>query len=103
MQILDVSSKVNQKLLDTHHYTCFNSIDNTCDKLYYVYRGYSTLYYIEMRGNERISDALNKMLINDDINVKDSTIKEVIDHWYEKNIKDSEYEHYLDDTIFCND
>ena len=36
-------------------------------------------------------------------NINDSTIKEAIDSWYETHIKDTEYESYLSDTLFCND
>ena len=36
-------------------------------------------------------------------NTNDSTIKEYVDEWYEQHIKDTEYEQYLADTLFCND
>ncbi len=36
-------------------------------------------------------------------NTNDSTIKEYIDEWYESHIKDTEYEQYISDTLFCND
>ena len=36
-------------------------------------------------------------------NTNDSTIKEAIDLWYETHLKDTEYEGYVSDTIFCND
>ena len=36
-------------------------------------------------------------------NTNDSTIKEYIDKWYESNIKGTEYESYISDTLFCND
>ena len=36
-------------------------------------------------------------------NQKDSTIKTVLDTWYENNIKGTRYEGYLSDTIFCAD
>ena len=36
-------------------------------------------------------------------NTNDSTIKEVIDSWYEAHLKSTEYESYLSDTLFCND
>lgn len=36
-------------------------------------------------------------------NTNDSTIKKYLDDWYEKNIKDTEYEQYLADNLFCND
>ena len=36
-------------------------------------------------------------------NINDSTIKKYIDNWYENNLKDTEYEQYLADNLFCND
>ncbi len=36
-------------------------------------------------------------------NINNSTIKTFIDSWYESNIKGTEYESYLSDTLFCND
>ena len=36
-------------------------------------------------------------------NINDSTIKKYIDNWYENNLKDTKYEKYLADNIFCND
>ena len=36
-------------------------------------------------------------------NTNDSTIKKYLDSWYEENIKDTEYEQYLTDNLFCND
>ncbi len=35
-------------------------------------------------------------------NTNDSTIKKYLDNWYEKNIKNTEYEQYLADNLFCN-
>ena len=36
-------------------------------------------------------------------NINDSAIKKYIDNWYENNIKNTAYEKYLADNIFCND
>ena len=36
-------------------------------------------------------------------NINDSTIKKVVDEWYETHIKDTECETYIADTLFCND
>ena len=36
-------------------------------------------------------------------NINNSTIKDVIDAWYEENLLNTEYEEYLSDTLFCND
>ena len=104
VQFYDLDEKDNYSQLNTHHYTCFYNVDNTCDKLYFVVRLLrSSLYYIELQGNETIDDAVAKMLHNDDINVKDSHIKGAIDWWYKNNILGTTAESKLEDTTFCND
>ena len=104
INFFDAYDTINQTSLDTHHYTCFKSTDNTCDELYYIYkRDYAKLYYIKLNGNENVSNPIKKMLVNNDINVKDSTIKKAIDMWYEQNIRETEYENKIEDTAFCND
>ena len=35
-------------------------------------------------------------------NINSSTIKKYVDSWYESNLKNTEYEKYLADNIFCN-
>ncbi len=36
-------------------------------------------------------------------NTGDSTAKKAVDIWYENNLKDTEYEEYLEDLAYCND
>ncbi|MBR1748533.1 MAG: hypothetical protein IJ743_01910, partial [Bacilli bacterium] len=104
VQFFDINDSTNKTSLNTHHYTCFKASDNTCGEMYYIYYlSGTTPYYIVLNGNETGPDALNKMVNNNDINVKDSTIKKFIDGWYAMNLKGTEYESKLDDTIFCND
>ena len=104
VQFWDITDSSNITSLNTHHYTCFYGADNTCDELYFVYNIDSTTpYYIKLNGNETVSDALDKMLRNNNINVRNSHIKGVIDYWYKENILGTTYESYLEDTVFCND
>ena len=104
VQFADLSDSTNKTSLNTHHYTCFYSTDNTCQELYFIYYlNGTTPYYIKLNGNETVSDAIDKMLRNDNINVKDSRIKGVIDYWYKENILGTTYESYLEDTVYCND
>ena len=106
VQFADVSDSTNKTSLNTHHYTCFNATDATCAEMYYIYylnTNGKTLYYIKLNGSETGPEALNKMVNNNDINVKNSHIKGAIDWWYEQNIKNTEYESKLEDTVFCND
>ena len=36
-------------------------------------------------------------------NINNSSVKTAVDTWYEENIKGTEYEQYISDTLFCND
>jgi len=36
-------------------------------------------------------------------NINDSTIKQMVDTWYEDNLKGTDYENMLEDTPYCND
>ena len=104
VQLSDISDSSNQLILNSHHYTCFYTTDNTCDELFFIYYLDGTRpYYIKLQGNETVSDALDKMLRNDNINVNDSHIKGVIDWWYKTNILGTAYESKIEDTAFCND
>ena len=87
--------------VNTHHYTCLSS-DTTCASIYYVYYiDNGTSYYITLENGKSVDDALNEMLYADNVNTKDSTIKEYIDSWYESNLASNEDK--LEDTVFCND
>ena len=65
--------------------TAFNSTANDNKFVGYMYGTYSTNYETAHANDE------------------DSTIKTVLDNWYEENIKGTRYEGYLSDTIFCAD
>ena len=83
-----------------HHYTC-NNTSGTCSTVRYYYNYDHNSYYIELDGTDNIQSALNEMLSDDNVNSTNSTIKTTIDNWYEENMTD--YEEYLEDTVFCND
>ena len=101
--------------LKNYHYTCFNT-SGECSDVYYVHY-YKTssafnyfdeyLYYITLDDGKTIEEALNEMLYAEDVNTKDSTIKEYIDTWYESNLLEKNdingtlYSKYLENTIFC--
>ena len=100
--------------INNTHYTCFenyDSVNNTCganNPIYYVYYTTNTqAYYIELTNNERIEDALQKMLNKDNsssslVNKYNSAIKGVIDSWYESNLL--ALGSYLDNnSVYCND
>ena len=104
----NITDSTNLTSLSTHHYTCFNAVDNMCDVLYYVYSYYSFgsgpyLYYIKLKGNETVNDALDKMLSSHGNNSIDSNVKVAVDWWYRENILGTVNESKLEDTVFCDD
>jgi hypothetical protein len=89
---------------NNNHYTCF-STGNTCTSVYYIYytniNSSNRAYYITLTTGKKIEDALEDMFNRNDVNTNDSTIKTVIDNWYNNNL--SSYTSYIEDTIYCND
>lgn len=95
--------------LSSSHYTCLKSDTNDCgSSVYYVfYTTNSELYYVELKNDERVNNALEKMLnINNSNSILNnkysSSIKGIIDSWYEENLLP--LASYLDnDAVYCND
>ena len=97
----------NLNTLSTHHYTCLDLGETECTSVLYVYyfvgnTGNGLMYYITLNDPNvtDINTALNNMLTK---NTTSSAIKQRIDAWYEKELKDTIYESKLDDVIYCND
>ena len=82
---------------DNHHYTCNNTTGSCRIVRYYYYRS----NYVELADGRDITEALEDMLSSDDVNQTNSTIKTVIDSWFQNNM--TSYITKLEDTIFCND
>ncbi len=110
-QIWDWYKKYNT--INNSHYTCFNTTDNTCgSSIYYVYYTNNTnAYYIELKNGKMIEDALKEMLnykqnstdTDASINVYNSSIKGIIDNFYETKLS-STAKTFLDTSaVFCND
>lgn len=98
-QIWDLKKDYSE--LNNRHYTCFDGDCSTLSYIYYYSSNDGSLYYINLTEGKSVEDALNEMLKNDNINNKDSSIKEVVDLWFHNNLKD--YTNMLEDTVFCND
>ena len=97
----------NLTRLSTHHYTCVDLGEDECTSVAYVYyfagnAGSGLMHYVVINDPDitDINTILSSMLTK---NTTSSRIKQVIDAWYEKNLKDTIYESKLDDTIYCND
>ena len=97
-----IENFVDGDSFSTHHYTCLEFSQNRCESVGFVFAQKSnTLYYILLEnGVETVSDALEEMLHANDVNIKESAIKRVIDVWYAHNLL--EYDTFLEETIYCN-
>ncbi len=95
-----VYEKVDTNILKDYRYTCWNALDSCRAVSYVFFYNSSDAYYINLTSGKSIEDAINEMLYNN-VNVKNSTIKEVIDYWYSNNM--TQYTKYLEDTYWCND
>lgn len=91
----------NLEILKNAHYTCFNTTGN-CNTIYYIfYLGGPYIYYVELNNGASIEEALQEMFDINNVNQKNSTIKDAVDTWYANNM--TNYTKYLEDTVFCND
>lgn len=98
--VADINSQIDK--LTKAHYTCFNTT-GTCSKIYYAFYSMApkdVLLVYSLNSGKGINDLLNDMLLGDDVNTEDSTIKAGIDSWYEAYL--SNYSDYLEDTVWCN-
>ena len=97
------ADETNQAALNNAHYTCLNE-SGECSTLLFLNsftKSDLSYSYIELTNEESVEDAIQNMLLSNDVNSNDSDIKMAIDMWYEKYF--SEYSTYLEDTIFCNE
>ena len=96
----NIESYNNEKILENNHYTCIESGTKECNKVAYIYSiDDTTLYYILLEnGITDINIIKNNMFQK---NTNDSTIKKVVESWYELNLKN--YSQYIEeDTVYCN-
>ncbi len=102
--VWDIDKNLNA--LSTHHYTCSNTSTNCSTVSYINYYSRSNNYYtqtnyVDLSNVANMETAVNEMLLSDDVNNTNSTIKTYIENWFANNLLG--YEDYLEDTIFCND
>ena len=71
---------------------------NLVPKTSWTYRGTDNAYVGYMYG-----DINSTNYESTHQNKNDSQAKEKVDEWYEKNLKGTKYENYLEDTVWCND
>ena len=82
-------------------YTCHNT-SGVCDQLRFVYGSDISRNdeYIVLSNGESEKDAYAQMTQGDD-NPQDSSVKKLVDMWYEENLLD--YSRYIEDSIYCLD
>lgn len=93
-------SKISNK-----HYTCLN-LSGICDSLSYYYATLKNdvgnyIYFVNLTNGNSIQDAINNSLSADEVNTKNSTMKELLDKWYDNHMKD--YTDLFEDAVWCND
>lgn len=89
-------------------YTCYKTNTNDCGNsvLYVNYADGNNIFSIELKNGETLNDAYNNMLNVDNstsstINRYNSSIKGIVDSWYESNLLN--FTNYLDsDAVYCN-
>ena len=84
------------------HYTCWNTTGNCSiiSYIYYIEPSSSAAVYFDISEGKSINDILSEMLFSEDVNKYNSSIKGVIDNWYNQNLSD--YTNSLEDTVYCN-
>ncbi len=82
---------------NSRRYSC-NNDSGTCSEVryYYYYK-----YYVLLSGGKTIEESINDMLFADNVNKTDSSIKTVVDNWYQANL--SSQSDFIEDAIYCND
>ena len=101
----DTISNCGYRSLSKSHYTCYN-LSGVCDTYYYIYYTTSTkAYSTSITGGKYVStdltDPNNNLYEMLSVNTTNSIIKDNIDLWYQ-NILLTDYDAYIDDTIYCN-
>ena len=111
------TASTNETKDNYHHYSCGTSGTTSCESVryYYYYKR-----YIVLTNGDTIEDALYKMTGTGSIETKqknssyvlnqnNSTVKGVVDTWFETNLTNeidntkTDYRTYLEDTVYCND
>ena len=82
-----------------HRYSCYNTT-GICSSVTYYIKPNNTYYYVKLSDGRNMMQSIEDMLLADNVNQIDSTIKSYIDSWYQNNLV--EYTGKLEDTIFCN-
>ncbi len=86
-----------KKIQQTHRYTCLTN-EASCSTVLYFKDVYQ---YYELSGGKTYEDVTNEILYADDVNTINSSIKSMVDSWYETNL--TKYTAYLEDVVYCND
>ena len=102
--ILDSTNSTDfEYYIGNKHYTCWNS-SGICTQISYVYYSmddnFLIYYYFKLGEGKTIENAIAEMFYADDVNQVNSTLKELVDQWYKKNLIN--YSNYIDNTIYCN-
>ena len=96
--LIDWKAEYNK--INNTHYTCYNGTGE-CDEVFFIHAVHATMSKsIKLINGVTIEKALEQMLYDSDVNVKNSIIKSSVDLWYKENM--SNKANYIEDTVYCN-
>ena len=89
-----------QTLYNTH-YSCFDMTGKCSSIAYIFYTNATDATFIILSNGESVSDALNTMLYDDNVNRFDSNAKMIVDNWYREKLLT--YTSKLESPVYCGD
>lgn len=89
-----------QTLYNTH-YSCFDMTGECSSIAYIFYTNETDATFIILSNGESVSDALNTMLYDDNVNRFDSNAKMIVDNWYREKLLS--YTSKLESPVYCGD
>ena len=98
--LVDTIRSDGSKDLSYNHYYCLDG-SSSCEEVYYTLSWYypDHMDSFKLTNGMTIEKFVHDQLYDDNVNQKDSALKQTIDNWYQYNFVD--YTKYLEDTVFC--
>lgn len=93
--LIDTSSHYNTRNI-SKPYTCFNE-NGICQTINYMI-DYENYYNLSL--GKDINNIIEDMLFNNNVNTTSSTIKQLVELWYENNLVI--YNDKIEDAVYCN-
>lgn len=101
---ISTSNFTNEKEqnIQTHHFTCFKTVDEGCTSVYYIYMNRNAqIFYATLKNGRSLTDYLNIEFEGNSTNEISSTLHNAVDTWYAANM--TNLTHLIEDSVYCND